>query len=247
MRHLSLALLPLVAITVAAPAAPWDNDRGPGIAPRRDGGALSYPIDGFTSVGLALPSQVEVRVGPGFSVRATGPAQAFEDVRVTRNGDSLQIEQRYRNRPRDERALREVRFVVTMPRIEGASLGGSGSINVDRVSGGKFEAAVGGSGSLTLGNVAVERLTGSIGGSGSILASGSASEIKVNIGGSGRFAGERLRARAASVSIAGSGGVRAQVDGNARVSIAGSGDADLGPRARCAVSRVGSGKARCGG
>ncbi|MFW2850680.1 GIN domain-containing protein [Sphingomonas sp. TX0543] len=246
MRFLSLALLPLAAIAIAAPAAPWSNDRGPGIAPREDGGALSYPADGFTAIGLALPSQVKVRVGPGFSVRATGPARAFADVRVFRDGTTLQIEPRYRNHPRDDRALRAVQFVVTMPRIESASIGGSGSIAVDRVSGPRFDAAVGGSGSLTLGNVAVERLTGSIGGSGSIAAAGNAGEIKVNIGGSGRFAGDRLRARAASVSIAGSGGVRAQVEGDARVSIAGSGDADLGPRARCTVSRSGSGKARCG-
>ncbi|WEK44342.1 MAG: DUF2807 domain-containing protein [Candidatus Sphingomonas colombiensis] len=246
MRHLSLALLPLAAIAATATAAPWGDDRGPGIAPRHDGATLAYPVDGFTSVGLALPAQVEVRVGPAFSVRATGPAEAFDDIRVTRNGDSLQIEKRYRNGARDERALRAVRFVVTMPRIQGASIGGSGDITVDRVSGGQFDAAIGGSGSLTLGNLAVGRLTGSIGGSGSILAAGDARDLKVNIGGSGRFAGERLRARGANISIAGSGGVRAQVDGDARVSIAGSGDADLGPRARCAVSRVGSGKARCG-
>ncbi|WP_298671269.1 DUF2807 domain-containing protein [uncultured Sphingomonas sp.] len=247
MRRLPLALLPIAAIAATATAAPWGNDRGPGIAPRHDGGALAYPVDGFTAIGLALPAQVDVRVGPAFSVRATGPAQAFDDVRVTRNGTSLQIEQRYRNRPRDERALRAVRFIVTMPRIAGASIGGSGGITVDRVPGGQFDAAIGGSGSLTLGNIAVERLTGSIGGSGSILAAGEARDLRINIGGSGNFAGERLRARGASISIAGSGGVRAQVDGDARISIAGSGDADLGPRARCAVSRVGSGRARCGG
>lgn len=247
MRHLSLALLPVAAIAVAATAAPWSDDRGPGVASRRDGNALVYPIDGFTSVGLGLPAQVDVRVGPAFSVRATGPAQAFDDVRVTRNGESLQIERRYRGRARDEAAQRAIRFVVTMPRIEGAAIGGSGGINVDRVSGRRFDAAIGGSGSLTLGNVAVERLTGSIGGSGSILAAGSTGELRVNLGGSGRFAGERLRARSANVSISGSGGVRAQVDGDASVSIAGSGDVDLGPRARCAVSRVGSGKALCGG
>lgn len=246
MRVVLLAL-PLVAIAATAGAASWDSDRGPGIAPRREGAALVYPVDGFNSVGLALPAHVDVRVGPFFSVRATGPAQAFADVRVTRNGDSLQIEQRYSDRARDERALRAVRFVVTMPRIRSANIGGSGGINVDRVTGGRFDGAIGGSGSLTLGNVAVEQLSGSIGGSGSIIASGDARELKVNLGGSGRFAGERLRARAADISIAGSGGVRAQVDGEARVSIAGSGDADLGPRARCAVSRVGSGRALCGG
>ncbi|QKR98882.1 DUF2807 domain-containing protein [Sphingomonas sp. CL5.1] len=246
MRPVLLAL-PLAAIAATAGAASWDSDRGPGIAPRRDGGALVYPVDGFSSIGLALPARVDVRVGPAFSVRATGPAQAFADVRVTRKGDSLQIEQRYPGHARDERALRAVRFVVTMPRIRSASIASSGGIDVDRVAGDRFDGAIGGSGSLTLGNVAVERLSGSIGGSGSIIASGDARQLTVNLGGSGRFSGERLHARAADISIAGSGGVRARVDGDARVSIAGSGDADLGPRARCAVSRVGSGKALCGG
>ncbi|MFT3976649.1 MAG: DUF2807 domain-containing protein [Sphingomonas bacterium] len=243
----ALLALPLAAILgTAATASWWDGDRGPGIAPHREGPALAWPAEGFSRVGLALPAQVEVRVGPAFSVRATGPAQAFNDIRVIREGDSLNIEQRYR-RITDERAVRAVRFVVTMPRIRAADLGGSGNMSVDRVSGPQFDASVGGSGALTLGNVAVERLGGSIGGSGSIAAAGQAGALKVNIGGSGRFAGERLRARGAEISIAGSGGVRAQVEGNARVSIAGSGDADLGPRAHCSVSRVGSGQARCGG
>ena len=228
MRHYFFALPLALALTGAA-TAQWGDDRGPGVAPRNAGGALVYPIDGFTAVSLALPANVDVRVGPGFSVRATGPARAFNDIRVTRDGSSLQIERRYRGRSRDENLARGVHFVVTMPRIEAANIGGSGGIKVDRVNGRRFDAAVGGSGSLMLGTVAVDRLSGDIGGSGS-----------------GRFAGELLRARGATVSIAGSGGVRAQVEGNANVSIAGSGNADLGPRARCSVSRVGSGRARCG-
>lgn len=245
MRRHFLAL-PLALVIAGTATAQWGDDRGPGVAPRNAGGALVYPIDGFTAVSLALPANVDVRVGPGFSVRATGPARAFNDIRVTRNGSSLQIERRYRGRVRDEDAARGVRFVVTMPRIDGANIGGSGGIRVDRVNGRRFDAAIGGSGSLTLDSVAVDRLSGEIGGSGSIVAGGTTGDLKVNVGGSGRFAGERLRARAATVAIAGSGGVRAQVDGNAIVSIAGSGDADLGPRARCAVNRVGSGRARCG-
>ena len=245
MRHYFFALPLALALTGAA-TAQWGDDRGPGVAPRNAGGALVYPIDGFTAVSLALPANVDVRVGPGFSVRATGPARAFNDIRVTRDGSSLQIERRYRGRSRDENLARGVHFVVTMPRIEAAHIGGSGGIKVDRVNGRRFDAAVGGSGSLMLGTVAVDRLSGDIGGSGSIVAGGTRGDLSVTIGGSGRVAGVLRRARGATVSIAGSGGVRAQVEGNANVSIAGSGNADLGPRARCSVSRVGSGRARCG-
>ena len=47
------------------------------------------------------------------------------------------------------------------------------------------------------------------------------------------------------VSIAGSGGVRAQSSGTADVSIMGSGDVEIGGGAKCHVSKMGSGNVRC--
>lgn len=236
------ALLPATLLLAAAPA-----DRGPGIAPQPRGGAMVYPADGFDSVGLGIGATVAVRVGPAWSVEASGPAAAFENLRIARDGRSLEIGRRDRDRRGDPALERQLRIAVTMPRIAAAAVGGSGRMIVDRVAGERFDAAVGGSGNLALGGVASRDLRVSIGGSGSVTARGQAERLSVSIGGSGGLDAPGLRATRAQVSVGGSGSVRADVAGPAQVSIAGSGDVDLGPAAHCTTSRAGSGQVRCGG
>lgn len=236
MRVLLLAaLLPLAACG-------WDDadDQG-AIAPMSDGNGRSYQATGFTAVDLRGSDDVDVRVGPGFSVRATGDAKVLDALRVEVSGDTLRIGRR--------RGVSngEARIAVTMPTLRGASIAGSGDLTVDRISGAALSAALAGSGSLALGEVAVERAELSIAGSGDISARGSAGDLRVRIAGSGDVDAPGLVARRADVSVAGSGDVRATVKGDASVKIMGSGDADLGAEARCTVQKLGSGTVRCGG
>lgn len=248
-----MRLLPLLAVPVIATAAlaAGPVDRGPGLPGERQGDAVAYSVAGFDKVGFALAGEMDVRVGAAWSVRATGPAAAFANLRVTRENGSLQIRPRFEGRSdaqreRDRQLERQVRFVVTIPSLSGVALGGSGRMTVDRVQGGAFDAALGGSGTLALGNLQVDRAEISLGGSGNITASGSAHSLKVSMGGSGNLSAPGLRAARADVSAAGSGGIRATVDGPANVSVVGSGTVDLGRGARCTVTRMGSAQVRCG-
>ncbi|MEO5937886.1 MAG: head GIN domain-containing protein [Sphingomonas sp.] len=247
MRLLPLFALPLIA---AASVAADTYDRGPGLPGERQGNATAYRVADFDKVGFGLAGEIDVRVGPAWSVRATGPAAAFANLRVTRENGSLQIGRRFEDRDneRDGNRLleRQVRFVVTLPRLSGVALGGSGRMTVDRVQGGAFNAALGGSGNLTLGTVQVDRADISIGGSGNVTATGSARSLKISLGGSGNLQAPELRAASADVSSAGSGGIRATVDGPARVSVVGNGSIDLGRGARCTVTRMGRAQVRCG-
>lgn len=245
MRHPLIALVALAI--VAAPALGAGSDRGLGIHPQPRGGAMVYAVDGFDSVGLGTGATVAVRVGPGWSVQASGPAAAFQNLRIVRDGRSLEIGRRYRDRRGDPALERQVRIAVTMPRIAAAAVGGSGQMMVDRITGGRFEAAVGGAGKLGLADVSAQDLRVSIGGSGSVTARGRVEALTVSVGGSGGMEAPGLRANRATVSIGGSGSVRADVAGPAQVSVAGSGAVDLGPAARCTTSRFGGGRVRCGG
>ncbi|MBN8808065.1 MAG: DUF2807 domain-containing protein [Sphingomonas sp.] len=245
MRLLPLLALPLLA--TAAIAAGDSDDRGPGLPGERQGDATAYRAAGFDRIGFGLAGGIEVRVGPAFSVLATGPAAAFANLRVTSERGSLNIARRFRDRDSDRQLERQVRFVVTLPRLTGVALGGSGRMTVDRVTGGAFDAALGGSGTIALGTLQVDRAEISIGGSGNVAVQGSARSLKVSLGGSGNLQAAGLRAAQASVSSAGSGGIRATVDGPADVSVVGSGTVDLGPRAQCRVSRLGKAQVRCAG
>lgn len=244
-----MRLLPLLALpflVTAAMASDGANDRGPGLPGDRQGDTTSYRVADFDKVTFGLAGDVDVRVGPAWSVRATGPAAAFADVRIVRENGTLEIAHRYRNRETDRDLERQVHFVVTLPRVAGVVLGGSGRMSLDQVRGSAFDAMVGGSGSLSLGTIEVERANVAIGGSGRITARGSARSLLVSVGGSGSLQAPDLRASTARVSTAGSGTVRATVDGPANVSTVGSGGIDLGPNARCTVTRIGKAQVRCG-
>jgi len=243
MRVLSLFALPLFA---SAAMAADSFDRGPGLPGDRQGDATAYRVADFDKVGFGLAGEIDVRVGPAWSVRATGPAAAFANLRVTRENGSLQIGRRFNDRDSNRQLERQVHFVVTLPKLSGVALGGSGRMTVDRVQGGAFDAALGGSGNMALGSLQVDRAEISIGGSGNIAAAGSAHSLKVSLGGSGNLQAAGLRATSADVSAAGSGGIRATVEGPAQVSVVGSGTVDLGRGARCTVTRMGKAQVRCG-
>ena len=241
MRPLALAAL-LLPLAACHPGAEAD---GPGITGTGSGNQRSYAVTDFTAIELAGADAVDVRVGASYSVRAEGSEAALGRLRIDKKDDALRIGRR---RGGDGSGNGEtVKLYVTLPRLTGASVAGSGVMNVDRVEGTAFKAALAGSGSLAVGALAVERADADLAGSGSLRASGTTKRLDVNIAGSGSVEAPGLNAGSASVSIAGSGGMRAAVIGDAEVNIMGSGDVDLGRRAHCTVNKMGSGTVRCAG
>jgi len=239
MRSLSfLTLLVLAALTLTLPAERAGAAAG--------GFAVDYAIRDFSRLALGTGAQMQVRVGPTWSVHANGPAAVLATMRVEREGDTLKIARRDPRAKGNAALERQVRFTVTMPALSAAALGGAGNMRIDRVAGARFNAAVGGSGVMAVDALTAAEADVSIGGSGSVAAGGRVRALKVSVGGSGSLRAPALHAAHADVSVAGSGDVVTQVDGDARVSSVGSGTIDLGPRARCAVTKMGSARVRCG-
>ena len=240
MRALGLLFtLPLIACSANA-AGTDETAEARGTGPSRD-----YAMSGFSAVELHGSDDVEVRVGPAFSVRAQGPAEELDRLQITRSGDSLRIG-RKRTTGMNWSGGEGVKVFVTMPSLAGASVSGSGDMTVDRVEGDRFSGTVAGSGSLAVGAMRADDVSLSIAGSGDLIGAGTARTLKMEIAGSGDIDARQLTASEARVSIAGSGNARAAVNGPARISIAGSGDVELGGSPRCTTSKVGSGEVRCG-
>ena len=68
---------------------------------------------------------------------------------------------------------------------------------------------------------------------------------KFGIAGSGNLVLQKLNQNRLKVSIAGSGGVKANAKRTADVTIMGSGDVDVAGGAKCKISKAGSGNVRC--
>ncbi|RHW18678.1 DUF2807 domain-containing protein [Sphingomonas gilva] len=245
--------LPLIgAITIAACNDSTASTTDAKVTPSGQQGQRQFQLANFDTVSLEGPDNVEVRVGPAFSVTAQGDTGVLKALEIKLDGSELEIGRknqrsgfRWGNDEGDEAG--PLKVIVTMPAIRAANLAGSGDMSVDKVSGDSFDAALAGSGDMLLGALAVKTAELSIAGSGDIKASGAADQVSVSIAGSGDADGSGLAAKAADVSIAGSGNVRLAVDGAADVSIVGSGDVDLGPKARCQKSIMGAGDVICGG
>lgn len=233
-------LLPLAACS----ATIGGDDTTPGIPAQGTGGTRTYAAQGFSQIDLAGSDQVDVRVGPGFSVRADGDSELLDHLKITLDGDTLRIG-RFRTSGWSWRGG-HARISVTLPALAAVSVAGSGSVAVDQVRGDRFKGRGAGSGSLTVASMQVGQADLSLAGSGSAKLAGTARGLSVRIAGSGGVDAGGLHAQQADVSITGSGSVRATVNGQAKVSIMGSGDVDLGGAARCTVNKLGSGTVRCG-
>jgi len=242
-RYILLAALPLAACSVSSSG----HDSAPGVPGQGNGTARTFAVSDFTGVELRGSDDVDVRVGTGFSIRAEGPSDELDKLKIDRKGETLRIGRI------DSKGLGwisgntgRVKVYVTMPRVASATIAGSGSMSIDRVEGQDFDGDTAGSGNLSIAALSLEKGTFDIAGSGGMKLSGTVRALNVDIAGSGDVDASGVKAREADVSIAGSGSVKASVDGPAKVSIVGSGDADLGRGAKCSVSKIGSGSAHCG-
>lgn len=233
------AALPLIACN----AASQDND-APGIAGSGSGNARSYQVADFSSVQLRGSDDVEVKVGSAFSVRAEGDPEVLEYLKIEKDGETLKIGRR--NRSGFNWGDKSAKIFVTMPKIVGGAVAGSGDMTIDRAEGASFSANSAGSGSIAVAALAADAVQFNIAGSGDIAAAGTAKSVKANIAGSGNIDAGALKATDANISIAGSGNAKLDVNGAAKVSIVGSGDVDVGPNATCKVSKMGSGEVTCG-
>ena len=240
MRLIGLVMmLPLIACSANAETGEAAKARGNG--PSRD-----YDVAGFSTVSLRGADDIEVRVGPSYSVRAQGPADELDKLDILRDGDTLKVGRKQSSGWGWSQSKTPVKIFVTLPRLAGASVAGSGNMSVDRVEGERFRGSIAGSGNLSLGAVRVDEAALSVAGSGDLTGAGEARRLRLDIAGSGDIDARQLTAAEANISIAGSGNARTVVNGPARVSIAGSGDVELGGRPQCTTSRVGSGEVRCG-
>ena len=242
MNFLALGLI----IPLAACSFSWDTStESKSAAASGSGATRTFQVTGFNGIDLRSADDVDVRVGPDFSIRAEGPSEDLDRLKIDRDGETLEIGRKTGTRLGWSKGP-GVKLYVTLPRLTEASVSGSGSLAVDRVDGETFKGAIAGSGDLLVAAIRVDAATVSVGGSGAVRVTGTARDLKVEIAGSGDVDASKLQATSADIEIAGSGSVRAAVDGPAKVAMMGSGDVDLGAKARCTVSKMGSGSVRCG-
>lgn len=241
MRMLAFIAVPVALAACHASGA--DSMPGTPVQPSGSGASRTYPASGFTAVDLTAVDDVAIRTGGAFSVRAEGEPATLDQLRITRDGNTLHVGRK----PGASFSGRGAKVFVTMPTIAEASVEGTGDLSVDRVTGRAFAADLSGTGNVRVGQAAVDRVTLHLSGSGDMTIAGRTQILAAHASGTGGIDARGLAAASAEVDASGTGDVKAAVNGPAQVSASGTGDVDLGPRARCTTHKSGTGDVTCGG
>jgi hypothetical protein len=198
-----------------------DGDAGPMVQ-------KSYQVGNFTQVEVAGPFDVTIHTGAAPSVSAKGNQKLIDRLVVEVKGDKLVVHTEsnrgWFNWGWGTNGKADI--AITVPAIAGATLAGSGDLNID--------------------SVEVQSLKLAIAGSGDVRAkSGQAGSVAYKIAGSGGIDARSVKAQTADVSIAGSGSINGQATTAADVKIMGSGDVTITGGAKCNVTKHGSGDVNC--
>lgn len=234
-------LLIAAMLPITACHASWEKD-GPAAQAKGSGASRSYDAAGFTGVDLRGSDDVDVKSGANFSVTAEGDPKILDQLEIKVVDGTLRVGRKWNTSFNGDDHGAKVH--VVMPKLNLASVSGSGNLTVDRAEG-DFTGSIAGSGNLDIAALNAGAAKLSVAGSGDMTLAGTVSKLTASIAGSGDIDGKKLVANGASISIVGSGNLSGVVKGGASVSIAGSGDVDLTGGAKCAVNAVGSGEAHC--
>jgi hypothetical protein len=237
------ALACAAAAMTATPAFAFDWSFGGGEQVQGNGKIKrqAREVGHFTGVALSLPGEVEVRTGNSEGVTIETDDNLLPLIETVIDDGTLKI----RGKNHTNIKTRTLKIVVQTRGVDRLSMGGSGTIDADRVQGARVQFDVGGSGTIKVGKAEGETVAISLGGSGDLkVGDGSARSLSANIGGSGTIDMTRVRLEKASVSLAGSGNATLWIRDSLDLTVAGSGDVNYYGDPKVSKTVVGSGSAR---
>lgn len=207
----------------------------------------TFPVGGFDRISTAVPFDVHVHTGAAPAVRAEGPQEALDRLRVTVRGGELAIEAEP-GHWMSGWSWRRQRMVidVSVPMVRAASLRGPGDLTVDRVRTSRFEATLSGPGDLGIGAIEADRLNVVLNGPGDVTMAGRVGTASLVLRGPGDIHGAGLTARDATVLLSGPGDIVATATGTVEGTLSGPGDITIRGGARCRITKHGPGDVHCG-
>lgn len=238
MKSIVLALISLMYISGDSCQGNYTSSYVKGSVDSMISADKEVDLPAFHGVSNSIHADVTIKQGSTQRVNVEGPQEMLDLLELEVKSGILHIGYNKRN----VRNTKKVYFDISLPKLDYASVSGSGDIEGSGFSGGdKLKLRVTGSGSINM-DAKTDRMEVHITGSGKIRCKGSAQDGSVSITGSGGYHGENFIMQAAEVSITGSGDAEMHVTGELSGNITGSGDV-IGhgnPRAKMKITGSGS-------
>jgi hypothetical protein len=137
-----------------------------------------------------------------------------------------------------------INYTLTVPRLEKASISGSGNIKAEKWTGGDLSVRVSGAGNIALRGLTCKALSLNISGSGNATLGGTAESVTTQISGSGDIDAAGLQVKTADVKVSGSGTASVWATDLLKVRVSGSGDVKYKGTPKVEQKVSGSGKVR---
>ncbi|WP_342001504.1 DUF2807 domain-containing protein [Microbacterium sp. LWH7-1.2] len=154
---------------------------------------------------------------PALTVHA--PEGAIDRLTSAVDGDTLVLD----SAPGFTMGMGDVRYDLTLRRLELIELNGSGDVEATVSADGTVQLDIDGSGDVDWSGLAADRVEVRISGSGDVTLTGSAAELSIDLEGSGNVDAEQLEAQDAVVTLSGSGEVDISASDSLSVDLSGSG------------------------
>ena len=201
----------------------------------------NFGVDGFDRIRVDGPFRVRLTTGVAPFARVSGSPAAIDRVALDTQGRTLVVHvSRSSWGGYPGAGPGPVEISVGTHDLSAASLNGSGSLDIDRVKGLKFELAVQGSGSTTIATADVDDLRVTLFGSASATVSGRAAKLSASQRGLTSLNAPGLTAKDATIASEGGSTTSAAVSNSAKVTATGTSTVTLTGDPSCTVRANGS-------
>lgn len=193
-------------------------------------------VPDFEGVSVGSAIRAEVRVGPK-SVRLEGPAAERAKVKVSVKDGVLVAESTREGFWRGSRGVKDVRMVVTSPKVTRVHGGGAAEVDAEASKADAFSAESDGAAKVTVRNVDARTVRAEASGGSQVAVAGRAEEVQAECSGGARVSTVELQG-VKSLTAEASGGARIEADAKEKVKVEASGGATVRLRSRPGVSDV---------
>jgi hypothetical protein len=201
----------------------------------------NYGVEGFDRIRVDGPFKVKLTTGVAPFAKASGSAMALDRVALDLQGRTLVVhvnQSSWGGYP--GAAAGPVEIALGTHELSGAAVNGSGSLEISRITGLKFDLAVQGSGDATVGASDVDQLRITLLGNASSTVSGRAATLTAFQRGTTALNAAGLTIKDATIGAEGGSTTSAAVTNSAKITASGSATVTLTGNPACTVRANGS-------
>jgi len=201
-------------------------------------------VSDFDRVSVTGSGRVVIMQGDGESLTVEADDNLMQYIKADVEGRTLVLGFTDTPRFRTIRPSRTIEFNVTLTKVSGLTITGSGDIEAKDIRAEDLEIEITGSGDVEIHSLTAEGLEVRVTGSGDVDLAGYVSEQDIEISGSGKYRGGDLESQSAKVRVSGSGEAVVWASDTLDVRITGSGDVEYYGDPAITQTVTGSGRIR---